>query len=135
MLRSFCVGADSRGTRSPAQPVSVRTTSIPGVVLTGAIRQSDSLHRGNHEFRAFLRTGRPARSNGFRFGVEADRVGAMLVEISKAGTLPAAKGVIGERDRNRKINADHPDLHLVDKIARRIAVTGEDGNAVAVFVL
>ena len=59
----------------------------------------------------------------------------MLVEIAEAGLLPAAEGVIGDRNRDRHVDADHADVHLGCKVARGVAVAGEDGDAVAVVVV
>src|SRR6202795_3542066 len=59
------------------------------------------VHRRNRELRAFLDAGRPARGDGLGLGVEADRIRTVLVEITEAGFLPAAKRVIGDRHRDR----------------------------------
>ena len=94
-----------------------------------------SAHCRNDEFGPLLHTGRPARSHGLRFRIEAKRIGAVLVEIAESGSLPAAKCEVGDRHRNGHVDADHADLHLRGKIARRVAIAGENGDAVAVFVL
>ena len=78
---------------------------------------------------------RPARGDRLGLGVEADRIRPVLVEVAEARALPAAEGVIGDRHRDRHVDADHADLHPGDEIARRIAVAGEDRDAVAVFVV
>src|SRR6266702_7494465 len=91
-----------------------------------------SLHRRNRELRALLDAGRPARGDGLGLGVEADRIRAVLVEIAEAGLLPAAEGVIGDRHRDRHIEADHADIDLGRKIARGVAVAGEDRDTIAV---
>jgi hypothetical protein len=60
----------------------------------------------------------------------------VLVEVAEAGFLPAAEGVIGQRHRDRHIDADHADIDAADgEIARGVAVAGEDRGAVAVFVV
>ena len=59
----------------------------------------------------------------------------MLVEVAEARALPAAEGVVGEWHRNREIDADHADVHALGEIARGVAVAGEDGDAVAVFMV
>src|SRR6185295_9619302 len=94
-----------------------------------------SLHRWDHELGAFLGARRPARRYGFGFSVEAHRVGAVLVEIAEAGTLPSAEGVVGKWHRYREVHSHHADIDAVGEIARGIAVAGEDGDAVAVVVL
>ena len=93
------------------------------------------LHHRHDEFGAFLDAGRPARRDGFRLGVETERVGAVLVEIAEARALPAAEGVIGQRHRQRHVDPDHADIHLRREIARRVAVAREDRGAVAIGVL
>ena len=42
--------------------------------------------------------------------------------------------MVGDRNRDRHVDADHADLDAVGEGARRVAVAGEDGGAVAVFV-
>ena len=42
--------------------------------------------------------------------------------------------MIGDRNRDRHVDADHADLDAVGEGARRIAVAREDRGAVAVFV-
>ena len=55
--------------------------------------------------------------------------------ITEHRCLPAAKAVIGHRHRNRHIHPDHADIHLADKIARGIAIAGEDRGAIAIFMV
>src|SRR5262245_33067718 len=71
---------------------------------------SSSLHRWNDEFRSALGARRPARRDRLCLGVEADRVRPMLIEVTEAGALPTAEGVVGEGHRNREVHADHADL-------------------------
>src|SRR3954462_5852211 len=94
-----------------------------------------SVHRRYGELRALLDAGRPARGDGFCLGVEADRIRTVLVEITEAGLLPAAKRVIGDWHRDRHVDADHADFDLGREIARGVAVTGKDRNAVAVIMV
>src|SRR5258708_7577247 len=93
------------------------------------------VHRRDRELRAFLDAGRPARGDGLGLGVEADRIRAVLVEIAEARLLPAAEGVIRNRNRNRHVDADHADIDLGGEIARGVAVAGEDRNAGAVVMV
>ena len=58
----------------------------------------------------------------------------MLVQVAEAGPLPAAEGVVGHRNRDRHVDADHADLHAGHEVAGGVAVAGEDRDAVAVFV-
>ena len=59
----------------------------------------------------------------------------MLVEVAESGAFPAAEGVIGDRHGDRHVHADHAHLHARGEIARRVAVAGEYGDAVAIFVI
>src|SRR5205807_874221 len=93
---------------------------------------TSSIHRRDRELRAFLDAGRPARGDRLGLGIEADRIRAMLVEIAEAGLLPAAKGVIRDRHRDRHVDADHAHVHLGGEITRGVAVAGEDGDTVAI---
>src|SRR3954454_2890255 len=94
-----------------------------------------SLHRRDHELRAFLDGAPPPRGHGFGLGVEAHRVGPMLVEIAEAGALPAAEGIVSDRHRDGHVHADHADIDLGGEVARRVPIAGVDSDAVAVFVL
>src|SRR5436190_24340318 len=94
-----------------------------------------SVHRRDRELRALLDAGRPARGDGLGLGVEADGSRTMLVEIAETGFLPAAKRVVGDRHRDRHVDADHADIDAGSKIARGIAVAGEDRDAIAVVVI
>src|SRR3954469_8051356 len=76
---------------SPAQPASANANAMRTPTRIA------SLHRGDDELRAFLRSRRPARRHGLRLGVEAHRIRSVLVEIAEAGALPAAERVVGER--------------------------------------
>src|SRR3954470_11202612 len=100
-----------------------------------AFGSTASVHRRDRELRAFLDAGRPARGDGLGLGVEADRIRTVLVEIAEAGLLPAAEGVVGDRHRDRHVNADHADLDLGREVARGVAVAGEDRNAIAVVMV
>src|SRR5688572_28261327 len=66
-----------------------------------------SLHGRDHELRALLHAARPARGDGFRLGVEAHRVEPMLVEVAESGALPSPEGVVGDRHRDRHVDAHH----------------------------
>src|SRR5580692_3627598 len=121
----------ARRARAKPRPLSRRTSSK----ISPASNRSSSPHRRDDEFGAFLGARRPARGHRLGLGIEADRIRAVLIEVAEAGAFPAAEGVVGERHRDREIDADHADLDAVGEIARGVAVAGEDGNAVAVFML
>ena len=59
----------------------------------------------------------------------------MLVQIAEAGFLPAAKGVIGQRNRDWHVDPDHADIHARREVARGIAIAGKDRGAVAIFMV
>ena len=77
---------------------------------------------------------RPALRHGLGLGVEADRVRPVLVQVAEARALPAAEGVVGDRHRDRHVDADHADVDPGGEVARGVAVLGEDRDAVAVLV-
>ena len=60
--------------------------------------------------------------------------GAVGVGVAEERALPAAEGVVRHRDRDRHVDADHPDLDVVLEPAGRAAVVGEHRGAVAVVV-
>src|ERR1700733_3159093 len=78
---------------------------------------------------------RPTAGHGLDAGVEANTLHAMHVMVPKERTLPAAKTVEGHGHRDGHVDANHAGLYLVGEGARRVAVPGEDGGAVAVLVL
>ena len=78
--------------------------------------------------------GRPARGHGLEAGVEAHAFGAVDGVIAEQRPLPAAEGVVGDRNRDRHIDADHADFDRRGEGAGSVSVAGEDGGAVAVFV-
>src|SRR3954471_24984429 len=95
---------------SPAQPASANANAMRTPTRTA------SLHRRNHELRAFLRSGRPARRHGLGLGVKAHRIRSVLIEIAEAGALPAAERVVGERHGDCEVHADHADLDALSEI-------------------
>ncbi len=60
---------------------------------------------------------------------------SVLVEVAEARRLPAAESVVGDRHRDRHVDADHADLHPGGKVARSVAVAGEYRDAVAHLVV
>src|ERR1700736_6556467 len=119
---------------TPPQPASAAAAPIASH-RTRVIAPRNSSHRRDHELGAFLGARGPARRHGLGLGVEAHRVRPVLVEVAEAGTLPAAEGVIRKWHGNREVDAHHADVDARGEVARRVAVAGEDGDAVAVFVL
>src|SRR5260370_15395655 len=126
--------AKSRAISRTAIWSSLRAKCICGPrLLKGSCARS--IHGRNRELRTLLDAGRPARGDRLGLGVEADRIRAVLVEIAEAGLLPAAEGVIGDRHRDRHVDADHADIDLGREVAGGVAVAGEDRNAVAVIMV
>src|SRR5580698_3700658 len=112
-----------------------RSTAADGFRKSSTPSYKSSLHRRNDELGTLLAAGGPARRHGLGLGIEADRIGPVLVEIAEARALPAAERVIGERHRNGEIHPDHADIHPAGEVARGVAIAGEDGDAVAVVML
>ncbi|MPL73124.1 hypothetical protein SDC9_18917 [bioreactor metagenome] len=83
----------------------------------------------------FLDAREPARGDGLRLGVEAQRVGTVLVQVAEGRLLPAAEGVVAQRHRDREVDPDHADVDAAGEIARGVAIGGEDRGAVAVIVV
>src|SRR4051812_2793484 len=101
-------------------------------------RGSSSLltHRRNDEsILAGGRAVRPALGDLLVLGPEADAFRPMLVDVAEARALPAAEGVVGDRHRDRHVDTDHADIDPGGELARGVAVAGEDGNAIAIFML
>src|SRR5262245_3039780 len=59
----------------------------------------------------------------------------MLVDVAECRALPAAEGVIGDRNRDRYVDADHADVDALGELAGGVAVAREDGDAIAVLML
>src|SRR3954470_21155033 len=77
----------------------------------------------------------PALGDLLVLGPEADALRPVLVDVAEARALPAAERVVGDRDRYRHVDADHADIDPRRELAGGVAVAGEDGDAVAIFVL
>ena len=59
----------------------------------------------------------------------------MHVVVAEERAFPAAEAVIGDRDRDGDVDADHADLRLGGEIAGGVAVAGEDCGAVAELMI
>src|SRR3984893_5067059 len=94
-----------------------------------------SAHRRHDVFGTGADAGGPACGHRLEAGVEAHAFGAVHRHVAEQGALPAAKAVEGHRHRDRHIDADHADLDAVRKFACGVAVAGEDGRPVAVFMV
>src|SRR5438093_334498 len=81
------------------------------------------------------RTVRPTLRDRLHLGPEAHPFHAMLVVVAEGAALPAAEAVIGDRYRDRDVDADHADVDPLRELAGGMAVAGEDGDAVAILVL
>src|SRR5438477_12236340 len=108
--------ANSRAISRTAIWSSLRAKCISAPVMTR------SIHRRDRELRALLDAGRPARGDRLGLGIEADRIRAMLVEIAEARLLPATKSVVGDRHRDRHVDADHADIHLGGKVGINVPI-------------
>ena len=75
--------------------------------------------------RTIVRTIRPASGDGLDLGPELNAFRAVLVGIAKGRTLPSAKAVIGDWNRNWHVDTNHPDIDARRKFTRSVAVAGE----------
>ena len=125
-------------TAQHCKPAPKNQTSPAQHRCTGLVAfQTDNslLVAGEGELCGFAHAaGGPALGDGLAAGEEVHAVGAVHAVVAKRGALPAAEAVVGDRHRQRHVDADHADLDVVAEVARRFAVAGEDAGAVAVFV-
>ena len=77
----------------------------------------------------------PALGDDLVLGPEAHAFLTVLADVAEARALPATEAVIADRDRDRHVDADHPDIDPGGELARRVAVAGEDRDAIAIGVL
>src|SRR5690606_1836813 len=106
-----------------------------GLLIPSLPRCCRSFHR-RHGKVAFRRAAaRPSLGHDLGTGVEAHTIHSVLVEVAEARALPAAEAVVGHRHRDRYVDADHADLDALGEHAGCFAITGEQGDAVAVLVV
>src|ERR671910_3801302 len=124
------------------RPVSDEPVALLGSIIVifaapriSLRRPTASPHGRHDEVGARPDTGRPARGDGLQLGVEADTLGAVHVVVAEQRGLPAAEAVERHGHRDRHVDPNHADLDLMGELARRVAVAGEDGGAVAEFML
>src|SRR5215471_12874600 len=77
----------------------------------------------------------PARGDDFSLRVELNSLRSVDVEVAEEGVLPAAERVVGDRHRDRDVDADHARLHVELELPRDAAVAREERDAVAERVL
>src|SRR5580704_6201150 len=77
----------------------------------------------------------PARGDGLHVGVEADTLHTVHIVIAEERAFPSTKTVKRHRHGDRNVDAHHAHLYLVGERTRRIAVSGEEANTVAEFVI
>src|SRR6185369_16851956 len=77
----------------------------------------------------------PALRDDLGLGPEAHAFLAVLADVAEARALPPAEAVVADRHGDRHVDADHPDIDARREFARGMAVAGEDGDPVAIFVL
>src|SRR3546814_13668712 len=88
--------------------------------------RSKSLHSWDNETLIDNRSScGPALSHCFRLGEKADAVCSILIAVAESGTLPASEAEVGNRYRDRHIDADHPDIYPMGKFARGVTVAGD----------
>src|ERR671911_2326536 len=77
----------------------------------------------------------PARGDDLSASVEVDPLRPVDVRVAEETAFPAAERVIRDGNRDRDIDADHPNLDLVLELPGGAAVAREDRDAVAVLIL
>src|SRR3954468_24855733 len=124
------------------RPVSDEPVALSGSIIVifaapriSLQRPTVSAHRWHDEVGTGADARGPARRDRLQLGVEADTLGTVHVVVAEQRGLPAAEAVERHRHRDRHVDPDHPDIDLVRELARRVAVAGEDGGAVAELVL
>src|SRR5574340_1125541 len=128
--------AVSRIARSSSVSVNMRVRVLPACAYQPSLVPAPLVHRRNDEVvGVLLDTRRPALRDRLGLGVEAARVGAVLVEVAEAGPLPAAEGVVRDRHRDRHLHPDHAGVDAGGEVAGGVPVPGENRHPVAVFVL
>ena len=94
------------------RPAGWRTRLIPFILAQNILRRVrgvqnpppfPSVHRFEVERRPLFDAARPARGHGLGAGVELERIRPVLVQIAKARFLPATKGMVGQRHRDRHV--------------------------------
>src|SRR3546814_9954787 len=76
----------------------------------------------------------PARRDLLVLGPEAHALHAVLIDVAETRALPAAEGVVGDRHRDRHVDADHADVDAGGEFARGMAVAREDRDAFAILM-
>src|SRR6201984_748068 len=110
---SRAYGARRLAANAAAVSVMTRSSSFR---VRNCIQPSALIHGRDDEFGTIFDAGWPPRRDGLGLGVELDRRRAVLVEVTEAGALPAAEGVIGHRDRDRHGDTDAAHLHPGNEI-------------------
>jgi len=59
----------------------------------------------------------------------------VLVEVTEAGSFPAAESVVADRHWDRNIDPYHANLHPRCKVACCAAIIGHDRHPIAVFMI
>ena len=119
-------GRAGRGGRDRPRPVRLRR----GRGAAGRPVRRQRLSRGREVHVRLVQRLGPARRDDLAARVEADALGAVDVVVAEQRLLPAAEGVEAHRDRDRHVDADHPDLDLALEGAGGLAGGGEDRGAV-----
>src|SRR5919106_5891794 len=78
---------------------------------------------------------RPAARDRLRPRVEVDPLGPVDVPVAEEGALPAAERVVRHGHGDGHVDPDHPDVHVELELPCYAAVTREERDAVAVWVL
>src|SRR3546814_6994541 len=92
-------------------------------IRTGFMRAPGSAHRRDDEgVRSVAAAVGPACGDRLDLGPEFDAFHAVLVGVAEGRAFPAAERMIGDRHRDRDVDADHADVDALREFARRVAV-------------
>src|SRR6185503_18394152 len=107
---AFFTAASERSNACTSRPPTTCRAAIPPPMLPrpmNAMRVIVLPHRRDDEARIPAFALRPSCRDGLHLGPELHAFHAVLVGVAEGGALPAAEGVIGDRHRDRHVDADH----------------------------
>src|SRR5450830_71328 len=96
---------------------------------------SDLFHLRECELGAGAGGVRPTLHHSFCACIKTHAFRAVDMMVAEQAALPSAETAERHRHRQRYVDTDHADFDLTHELARCTAVAGEDGDAVAVFVV
>src|SRR3546814_11659697 len=89
-------------------------------IRTGFMRAPGSAHRRDDEgVRSVAAAVGPACGDRLDLGPEFDAFHAVLVGVAEGRAFPAAERMIGDRHRDRDVDADHADVYEIGRASCR----------------